>query len=172
MQPDLDNVKNKIQGSKDLVDKITNKIPGFGDYVAKAEMYEADRLIRGQIADTMLEYKKLVDETSSVFVKESKLDLLSDLEGLNTDLERLHKKIKFADYGTSGGNSSMKISDEDKNKLLEYDWRLISSADEIQPLFEGLTGEDFSGAFKVLKDKIKEFEKSFNDRKNVLMEVI
>ena len=65
MQPNLDNVKKKIQENRDLVSRITAKFPGYSGYVEKAETYDADRIVRGLLADRVGTFKAAVNEKSS-----------------------------------------------------------------------------------------------------------
>ena len=46
MQPDLNNLKSKIQANRDFITKIAVGLPGFKGYVEKAENYDADRMVR------------------------------------------------------------------------------------------------------------------------------
>ena len=175
MQPDLSNIKKRIKNSRDLIDRITTKIPGFKGFVEEKESYEADRIVRDFAADKISSIKKNVTSIFSDLSGSGNIQFLKDLESLNLKLEKIYKKVKFADYGTSASTSSIKISDDDKNRLLEYDWRLIGELDVFDEMIQKLkteNEEEFKTNFKLMKTKIDEFEKSFDDRKFVIMEVL
>ena len=57
---------------------------------------------------------------------------------LGNVFEGLVKKVQYAEYGPSGQFSKLKITEEDQNRLLEFDWRLIAQFDEILTLIAGL----------------------------------
>lgn len=175
MQPDLNNLKAKIQANRDFIDRITVQLPGFKGYVEKSENYDADRIIREFIADKVLATKKNLTLLSAEFVKSGELATIQEIDSMQNLLEGLLKKVQYADYGTSGAFSKIKISEEDQNRLLEYDWRLISSFDEINGMtgkLQSLQGESFLQELKNLKQKIRDFDKNLDDRKYVIMEVI
>ncbi len=175
MQPDLNNLKAKILANRDFIDRITSSLPGFKGYVEKSENYDADKMIRSFIADKILSAKKTLGVISGDFVKSGNLTVTQEFDSLSHLLEGLVKKVEFAEYGVSGGFSKIKISEEDQNRFLEYDWRLITAFDEIYKLFSNLSslqGDPLTEEIKNIKTKIREFEKNFDDRKYVIMEVI
>jgi len=175
MQPDLENLKKRIGESKDLVDRLIGRLPGYAGYVEKGEMYEADRVVRGFIAGKLLSYKKVVDGVINDQARKGELSRLTDLESINSLLEKVHKKCAHADYGTSGGMSHVTVSQDDSNKILEFDWRMIGKADELEPeiaKMEGAGGETLDAEIKRIRKLIGEFENAFDQRKNVILEVI
>jgi len=175
MQPDLNNLKAKIQANRDLIDRITTGLPGFKGYVEKSENYDADRMIRRFISDKILSVKKSIGVLSGDNVRNGNFTVTQELDSLSNLLEGLVKKVEYADYGVSGGFSKIKITEEDQNRLLEYDWRLITAFDEVSKMFDNLSsaqGDALNAEIKNIKTKIKEFEKNFDDRKYVIMEVI
>lgn len=175
MQPDLNNLKSKIQANRDFIDRIAIGLPGFKGYVEKSENYDADKIIRGFIVDKILSAKKNLGIISADNVRSGNLVITPELDLLSNLLEGLLKKVEFADYGVSGGFSKIKLTEEDQNRLLEFDWRMISSFDEIYKLFDSLAalqGDALLPEIKNIKTKIREFEKNFDERKYVIMEAI
>ncbi len=112
---------------------------------------------------------------SGELVKSGDLAIIQEIDSVQNLLEGLLKKVQYADYGVSGGFSRIKISEDDQNRLLEYDWRLISSFDEINIFtanMQNLQGDTLLQEMKNLKQKIRDFDKNIDDRKYVIMEVI
>jgi hypothetical protein len=175
MQPDLEHLKNKVKANRDLLDRILIKLPGFKGYAEKAEIFETDRVIRNMLADKLQGFKHEINSLSNLLVKKHDTSHLSDLEALNLLLERVLKKCKYADSGSTAIHGRSVITDDDKNRLLEYDWRLITVLDEFDGLIKELisAGPDTLGQKMMnFETKMKEFEKNFDERKNVLLEVI
>lgn len=175
MQPNLDNVKKKIQENRDLIDRIIVKFPGFKGYVEKAESYDADRVVRSLIVDRIQGMKNDVSAKSSALVKKNAHASLIDLDALSLRLETVIKKCQHADFGTTASMSQLKISEDDKNRLLEYDWRLITALDDLDKQVKDLAAspdEGLASSISGIDGKLREFEKNFDDRKNVLLEVL
>jgi len=175
MQPDLNNLKSKIQANRDFITRIAVGLPGFKGYVEKMENYDADRMVREFVAEKIFSAKKNLGLLAADLSRESELGLLPDVDSVSNLLEGLSKKVQYAEYGASGSFSKIKITEEDQNRLLEFDWRLIASFDEILTLTAGLQasrGDALVQALRDVKMKVLEFEKIFNERKYVIMEVI
>ncbi len=175
MQPNLDNVKKKIQDNRDLIDRITVKLPGFKGYVEKAESYAADKIVRELLADRIQGFKNEVNAKLVELEKKQQRDRLGDLDSLNLKMETLVKKCQHADFGSTAALSSITISEDDKNRLLEYDWRLISALDGLDKSIGELraaTAENAGAVITAIADTLRAFEKNFDERKNVLLEVI
>lgn len=175
MQPDLNNLKSKIQANRDFISRIAQGLPGFKGYVEKAENYDADRMIREFISDRIAAVKKNLNMLSGDLSKEADLGALPDIDSLAHVLEGLFKKVQHAEYGASGPFSKIKITEEDQNRLLEFDWRLIELFDEILGFaasIQSSRGDALLQGLRDVKAKVLDFEKTFNERKYVIMEVI
>jgi hypothetical protein len=175
MQPNLENLKKKIQDNRDLIDRITLKFPGFKGYVEKAESYAADKIVRDLLADRILGFKNEVNAKLVELEKKQQRDKLGDLDTLGLKMETVIKKCQHADFGRTSALSKMAISEDDKNRLLEYDWRLISALDDMDKKIGELraaTEENIGAVITGIADTLRAFEKNFDERKNVLLEVI
>lgn len=175
MKPDLDNLKNRIESKRDFIDKIALGIPFFKGYLLKSENYDADLMIRSFLADKLLLIKKHLGVLSSSALKKEDYELIKDIESLSIVAEGLVKKVRYAEYGTSGTFSKAKITEDDQNRLLEYDWRLLSVADELVESVLKIDSSDYASIPDGLKPAGKmlaDFESAFNERKNIILEVI
>ncbi len=175
MQPNLDNLKKKIQENRDLVDRITMMVPGFTGYVEKAEIHEADRIIRNLLADRIRGFKGTVNSALTALEKKGERGHHGALDALSVKMETIIKKCLHSDFGSSPSLAGAAISEEDKNRLLEYDWRLLSSLDELEKSVAALgtaaPGElgpaiDRAGSF------LSDFDTNLEERKHVLLEVL
>jgi len=174
MQPNLDNLKKKIQQNRDLIDRIVVKFPGFKGYVEKAESYAADKIVRDLLADRMQGFKNEINSKLADMEKKKDRANMADLDSMNIKMETVIKKCRHADFGAASVLSGITISEDDKNRLLEYDWRLISALDDLDKSVKELrsAAENCGVVIIGIADKLREFEKNFDERKNVLLEVI
>lgn len=175
MKPDLNNLKNRIEAKRDFIDKIALGIPLFKGYLIKSENYDADLMIRSFLADKLLAVKKHLGTLSSNALKKGEYELIKEIESLSLAVEGLVKKVRYAEYGTTGIFSKAKITEDDQNRLLEYDWRLLSSADDLVESVLKINSPPSLSVLDGLKSAsamIADFESEFNERKNVILEVI
>lgn len=175
MQPNLDNLKKKIEENRDLIDRIRLKLPGFKGYVEKAEAYDADKLIRSLIVDRL---KSMKGEVTGAMVELEKKEVRrfhAEFESLINKIEAFIRKCEYTDFGSSASLSGIALSEDDRNRLLEYDWRLISGLDELETETKNLrsSSQDAAGdVIAVFSGKLRQFEERFNERKNVILEVL
>jgi hypothetical protein len=175
MKPDLNNLKNRIEEKRDFIDRIALEIPFFKGYLVKSENYDADLMVRSFIADKLLTVKKHLGAVSSEALKKEDYNLIKEIESLSVTVEGLVKKVRYSEYGTTGAFSKAKITEDDQSRLLEYDWRLLSSADELVESISKISSSDCVSIPEGLNSAggmIADFESAFNERKNVILEVI
>lgn len=173
MQPDLENLKKRIGESRDLVDKIIDKLPGYTRYVEKGELYEADRVVRGFLASKLLECKKHVDEAIRSETKKNSLVHLADLESINTLLEKAHKKWRYAEFGRSASTSKINPSSEEMSRVIEFDWRMIAKVDELEKEIAKLSAaENIESEISRIRQLVVDLDKNFDERKNIVLEVL
>lgn len=175
MKPDLNNLKNRIESKRDFIDRIALGIPFFKGYLLQSENYDADLMIRSYLADKLLAVKKHLGALSSDTLKKEDYELIKEIESLSLALEGIVKKVRYAEYGTSGAFSKAKITEDDQNRLLEYDWRLLSAADDIVGSvlkIDSLSSASVIDGLKSAGGMMADFESAFNERKNVILEVI
>lgn len=172
MDPDIDDIKKKLEGGRDFLDNLMMKIPGFTGYVEQTELYDADNIVRTFMAERFMRFKKSVDAAMSEALKRSEQKVLPDLDSLNLVLERVMKKCRYADYGSSSF-SGVRITAEDQERILAFDWSLTLMLDEIETLMGRLSSSgELVDAIAAVKEKIADFEHSFEKRKSVILEVI
>jgi hypothetical protein len=174
MAPDMGDIKGKIEGGRDFLGRLMTKIPGFQGYTETAEKYDADRVIRNFMADRIGGLKRTVSSAMKDLSKKAGHDILSDLDSLNTVLERNLKKCQFADYGNKSF-SGVSMTLEQQDKLIAFDWNLIFRLDEIAVEFDKLAGIEpaaVAGIIAGISAKITEFEKDLEKRKSVILEVL
>lgn len=174
MQPDLENLKKRLGESKDLVDRLIDKLPGYNGYVEKGELYEADRVVRGFIASRLLDCKKHVDEAIRAETKKGLMEHLADLESINVLLEKAHKKCVNAEFGRSASASKVNPSSEEMTRVIEFDWRMIAKADELEAEIAKLPAAQESVVTEIgrIRQLVSDFERDFDQRKNIVLEVV
>jgi hypothetical protein len=174
MQPDLSNLNDRIKEERDLIDRITPQVPFYEDYVKEKEQYAADRIVRDQLSSQLDTYRQDISRFSSDQYKAGNSDILPALEDLMNLLQKMVNNTKHADFG-SADLSKVKFSEEDKMMLLEYDWRMISHSEELKSEVDallGAEGDSLQEKSLSLKKVLRDFEKTFEARKNVLMEAV
>jgi hypothetical protein len=173
MQPDLESMKQRLEGHRDLVDRLTGKIPGYETYVQDKESYTADQVVRGLLADDLQKAKDLLNRKVSDLSRKGDKEHFQEMESLATLFEKLIKRTRNAEYSPSE-LSHMTVPEDLQMTLVEYDWRLSTETEAIIDTVrnldkgEGTMAENLSA----LRDTLYAFEESLNKRKTLIMEAI
>ena len=173
MEPDIGNIRKKLQDSRTSLDNLLMKLPGFKGYMEYRERYASDRAVRTHMADTMLSFKGDIDAIAKRLGQKGELAILPDLNGINETLEKLVKTCQAADFGASSSFSAAqpKFSSRDQDRLIEYDTTLLGNLELIRAAVTKLSAAeqvDSAGIGEVLQ-VLRGFERTFADRQHVLM---
>ncbi len=161
-----------------LGERIVAAIPGFRGYKEKELRRESDRLIRNHLHLTLSESK---DELKTIFQKLSDrryFDVITDMDRLMAKVDRITEKVNHASYGYSGFFDVVKVTEENLDRMIDFDNKLVSEAEGLAADVDAFKGEIAKGETKNAKeriqnitDKIEAFEETFDKRAEVILGV-
>ncbi len=174
MKVNLDEIKSTVEDKSTYTDRLLVKLPGYDNYIKKKQFYEMDRIVREYLAKNILDIKSKIQNIIQDVVDEAKLEFVKPLESITLNLERIFKKFQYASFGDSSKTNNSDNQDEAKNRLIEYDWRLISKSEILEEKCANLTlqNKDLESSLKEFKADILKLESEFDSRKEVLSEEI
>jgi hypothetical protein len=175
MQPNLGDLKKRLRENRDIIDRISAKLPGFKGYADRAESHDADAIIRNLIVDRIRKFKNEINAKSLELSKRGEYLTLPYLESLDIELEIIVKKCQYAGPGAPASLAPIALAGDDMARLLEYDWSLITAIDDLENMaieIRSASADNLGAVTHDFEIKLKEFEKNFDDRKNVLLEVL
>lgn len=139
----------KIESETRLLEKIMLFVPGFKGYKQKEMRREADKLIRDHFGRILEKNRNYLREIYGTLVTNHFDEAAGGLERVVTRLDRIVAKIEHASYGYSGFFDAVKISEDDLDRMLGFDVKLLNEFRSMGDLVE---------AFKLEVDDRK-FEK-------------
>jgi hypothetical protein len=161
-----------------LGERIVAAIPGFRGYKEKELRRESDKLIRNHLHLKLLESK---DDLKSVFQKLSDrryLDVITDMDRLMAKVDRVTEKVNHASYGYSGFFNIVKVTEENLDRMIDFDNKLVDDADGLVADVDAFKAEIAKGETKNVKervqsitDKVETFEEKFDRRAEVILGV-
>jgi hypothetical protein len=164
----LDNVKGDMSG----LEKLVSKIPGYKGYKEKELRREADKLLREHIASRMRTVKKSLTALQQDIVSAGKYDLLDESESAATQLQTFIDRVRTATYGYGGLFDSVKIKEDDLDRVYQFDEALMGYAERIEGAVsrarEGLEGEEARSLVLMIRDITREANATFDERQDVL----
>jgi hypothetical protein len=168
----------EVKGQLRLSERLATVIPGFRGYKEKELRRESDRLIRNHLFRKLSAAK---DDLRVIFQQLSDrrwFDVLTDMDRLTAKFDRVAEKVNHASYGYSGFFDAVKVKEENLDRMIEYDNKLVDEADSLAREVETFKAEAVQGDFKNAKDriqvltsKVEAFESSFDKRAEVILGV-
>jgi hypothetical protein len=123
--------RDAVEGSLTGVEKLAKIIPGYSGYKEKELRREADKLLRGQVADKLDEQRKRLSELQVQLINQAQIEYLDDLDRAVSKLQLLIDRIRTASYGYAGLFDAVKVKEEQLDALYEFDNQMLDFVDEI-----------------------------------------
>jgi hypothetical protein len=161
-----------------LSERIVAAIPGFRGYKEKELRRESDKLVRNHLH---LKLSKSKDDLKTVFQKLSDrryFDVITDMDRLMAKVDRVTEKVNHASYGYAGFFNIVKVTEENLDRMIDFDNNLVDEADGLSADVDAFKTEIAKGETKNVKgriqsvtDKVETFEETFDKRAEVILGV-
>ncbi|UNQ74059.1 hypothetical protein [Infirmifilum sp. NZ] len=159
--------------SKDLalLEKLEMLIPGFRGYKQKELLREDDALVRRKVASILDDARVKVERLITVMRKKN-ISIALRLDDLRLELMKASQMVKHATYGYSGLFDRVKIGETELQRLLEYDYKLVSGASRIMERILELSTltdpQEFMEKLNSTIDLVRQLEDDIKAREDVL----
>jgi hypothetical protein len=161
-----------------LSERIAAALPGFRGYKEKELRRESDKLIRNHLTLKLSKDKDNVRNISQRIVDKRYLDVMPDIDRLVAKMDRITEKVNHASYGYSGFFDTVKIKEENLDRMISYDNQLLDSVNALTDAIDALKTQLVGGDYTNLKEKIQAvtdkfdmLEDAFDKRHEVIMGV-
>jgi hypothetical protein len=166
----------KIASSRNPVEELLLKIPGFQGYLNKEYRRESDKLHRMYLAEKLDTVKRSIGELQTSLVDEGRIKALSAFDKLVNKLDATISRLKYADQGYSGFFDTVKIDDRELEIIHQLDLDLVNEVTKVEQtagkLDEGLDDGDLKATIKVILGVLSELNAKFKEREEAVTGVI
>jgi len=155
--------------------RLASRIPGYGAYLDKEMRRDADKLLRGYIADQLeRQNKRLVGAQQELLNLPGGLDLMDDVDRVQKKLQLLVDRLRTAIYGYAGWFDAVTIREDALNALYDYDASLMNGVDQVaskvQAFVHAVAGEgEVTKALAALKEVLTTLHEQVDRRREVLI---
>jgi hypothetical protein len=171
-------VYSDVKGQMRLSERIAAFLPGFRGYKEKELRRESDRLVRNNLYLKLSAAKTDLREISQKIADRRYFDVLTDLDRLLAKMDRVVEKVNHASYGYSGFFDAVKVKEENLDRMIDFDNKLIDGVTALSTEIDAFKAELASGLTTNLKtriqnvsDKLESLEDTFDSREEVIMGV-
>lgn len=165
----MTHVYRRIRGRTELLEKLELAIPGYRGYKEKELRREADRLIREHLLKLLEPAYR--DFKSAMLSAAESPALIQSYNQVQALFDRVIAKLRTASYGYSGFFDAVKVREPELDKLLEYDWSLISSAERLARAAREAGASEpakLGEALSALRSELLAFEDLLRKREEIL----
>jgi len=171
-------VYSKVKDQMRLSERILGVIPGFHGYKEKELRRESDRLIRNHLYLKLSGMKNDLRTVSQKLADRRWFDVLTDMDRLLAKVDRVNEKVNHASYGYAGFFAATKIKEEQLDRMMEFDGKLVDEADslvaEVDAFKDAVAKGEVQNAkerIQAVVDKLDAFESTFDRRNEVILGV-
>jgi hypothetical protein len=169
----MSDLYNRIVGERNSLEKLLEKIPGFGGYMEMSGRREADRMIRDHVA---AQYQNLIDRFAGlerdILGVEGGLGHMEKTKSIKTKIEVMRRRIATDMPGYSGFFAANKIGPEELQKVYSFDESMLTYVESIggklDDLRAAITGGTIPAALDALNAALEEASQAYDLRDNLL----
>jgi hypothetical protein len=126
--PDL---RDKIVENRGTLKKLQLMVPGLKEYRQLEDIRAADQLLRKQVSDKLNDAKARFEDLRKAMTIKGDLGNLPTIGVAISQIQQLAGTVLHAQQGSAGISPNIRIDDNTLNKLYEYDFNFVTSAQQI-----------------------------------------
>jgi hypothetical protein len=159
----------KDPGRQNIFEKIADKIPGYGGYLARERRRDIDKLHREHLAGSLQRLKNSLNDVTRELTETGRLMETRPLERTAGKLDKVENKIRYASYGYSGFFDVIKVDEMELERIYQFDLNLVESVDTIKSRLTAVQQAsteqtDLKAALTELERAIDNLDARFSER--------
>lgn len=164
----------KVQDSRDILQKLTSIIPGWGGYQERQNRRKADQLLRQMLATKLADQRRRLEDAQNELISHGRIDLVDEVGNAVTQLQTFIDRVRFASYGYSGLFDAVKINQKELEQMYNFDMALVQYVERLNSANDRLrqaipSGEGLIEIIDIVKDICREVNSTFDEREYIIM---
>ena len=166
----LDGFEN-ARDSRNWLEKLGEKIPGFRGYLDRELRREVDKIQRDFLASEVDRARQGVQAKIRGWSRKGSLDHLDIASTTEKLLDRLANRIRHADYGSSGFFDAVKIGEAELQELYRFDLELSLAVEALAGQIDALPDTTDEASLFALLDGVEKADRFFDERSTTIENV-
>jgi hypothetical protein len=150
-----------MSDQRNWLERLGDKIPGYGGYVAKESRRDADKLHREHLAERLRAAKQPLNDLMRELSSTGRLFEVGPVDRVLKKFDQIENRVRFASYGYAGFFDAVKIEEPQLERIYRFDLSLVEKVDELERQAREL-GQKSSTA-DGLKQSAAELERTADD---------
>jgi len=126
--PDL---RERVVESRGFLKKLQLIVPALKEYRKLEDIRAADQLLRKQVFDRLNEAKSKLESIRKAISDKGDFSSLTSIGTIISQIQQVAGQVVHAQQGSAGISPNIRIDENTLNKLYEYDYNFVNSAEQI-----------------------------------------
>jgi len=126
--PDL---RERVVESRGFLKKLQLIVPALNEYRKLEDIRAADQLLRKQVFDRLNEAKSKLESIRKTMSDKGDFSNLTSIGSIISEIQQIAGQVVHAQQGSAGISPNIRIDENALNKLYEYDYNFVNSAEQI-----------------------------------------
>ncbi|MGI0072562.1 MAG: hypothetical protein ACREA3_01970 [Nitrosotalea sp.] len=131
MSKDNPDLRKQVVDSRGFLKKLQLIVPALKEYRELEDIRAADQLLRKQVFDRLNEAKSKLETIRKTMSDKGDFSNLSSMGTIISQLQQIAGQVNHAQQGAAGISPNIRIDENTLNKLYEYDYNFVNSAEQI-----------------------------------------
>jgi hypothetical protein len=158
-----------MSDQRNWLERLGEKIPGYGGYVSKERRRDVDKLQREHLAEQLRAAKQPLNEVMRELSSSGRLFEVGPVDRVLKKIDQIENRVRFASYGYAGFFDAVKIQDAQLDSIYRFDLALVEKVEALARQARELgskssTPEGLKQAAAELEATTDDLNRTFDDR--------
>ncbi|HZT57060.1 MAG TPA: hypothetical protein VFA21_00395 [Pyrinomonadaceae bacterium] len=158
-----------MSDQRNWLERLGEKIPGYGGYVSKERRRDADKLQREHLAEQLRAAKQPLNEVMRELSSSGRLFEVGPVDRVIKKIDQIENRVRFASYGYAGFFDAVKIQDAQLDAIYRFDLALVEKVEALEGRARELgskssTPEGLKQAASELEAAADDLNRTFDER--------
>lgn len=158
-----------MSDQRNWLERLGEKIPGYGGYVTKERRRDVDKLHRDHLADRLRATKQPLNELMRELSSSGRLFEVGPVDRVLKKIDQIENRVRFASYGYAGFFDAVKIQEPQLDRIYQFDLALVERVEQLEHLARELgskssTAEGLKAAAAELEGAADDLNRTFDER--------
>ena len=158
-----------MSDQRNWLERLGDKIPGYGGYVSKERRRDADKLHRDHLADRLRATKQPLNEVMRELASGGRLFEVGPVDRVLKKIDQIENRVRFASYGYAGFFDAVKIQEAQLDRIYQFDLALVEKVEGLERLARELgakssTADGLKAAAAELESAADDLNRTFDER--------
>lgn len=146
-----------------MMEKI---VPGY-DYRVKRNRLNLDRAVRDKLSRELKKSYNILKEVSDLAYKDGRRDVVEHIKDILNTIDLFRNEIENVSYGLSPLFKQEKVADEDLDRMVEFDKKLLSELEVITNAADLVYDHVLKGETSDIILQIRKVKRSVDNLRNI-----